>query len=271
MSDDERERPCTAAPVPLSMAAVVEGYEWARDAVGQSGGAVYRLHGKTGTPDLFLKHGDGTVADDVTNEMASLLWLADYVPVPAVAQFIRTPDQAWLLMTAMRGQTAQQVLESDPDARLAIVDILAAFLRRLHAIPVGECPFNSDDAFRLCQARRRVEAGLVETDEFDEERQGWTAEQVWTAMQELLPLAPDPVVTHGDFSLDNLMIDQGEVIGCIDLGRVGIADRYQDLAILWHNLGEFGASLQDRLFQQYGVAGPDQRKLQFHLMLDEMF
>ena len=158
-----------------------------------------------------------------------------------------------------------------PDSRFAVVDPLAAFLRHFHAIPVGECFFNSDHALRLYRARMRIDAGLVEVDEFDEARQGWTAEQVWSAMQELLPLTPDPVITHGDFSLDNLLIHESKVVGCIDTGRVGIADRYQDLAIAWNSLGEFGPSLQTHFFEQYGVADLDRRKLQFHLMLDELF
>lgn len=63
-------------------------------------------------------------------------------------------------------------------------------------------------------------------------------------MQGLLPLASDPVVTHGDYSLDNLLPHEGDVVGCIDAGRVGIADRYQDVAILWNCVGEFGTALQ---------------------------
>ena len=98
-----------------------------------------------------------------------------------------------------------------------------------------------------------------------------TPEQVWEAMQRLLPLTPDSVVTHGDFSLDNLLIKDGEVIGCIDTGRVGIADRYQDLAILLNCLTEFDAALQERFLKQYGIDEPDQDKLQFHLLLDELF
>lgn len=87
----------------------------------------------------------------------------------------------------------------------------------------------------------------------------------------LLPFSPDSVVTHGDFSLDNLIFDEGKLISCIDVGRVGIADRYQDLAILWNCLGEFSPSLQKRLFYKYGIDNPDMNKLQFHLMLDEFF
>ena len=59
--------------------------------------------------------------------------------------------------------------------------------------------------------------------------------------------------------------------GCIDVGRLGAADPYQDLAILWENLGEFGADAQRALWRAYGVAAPDERKLLFHLCLDEFF
>jgi aminoglycoside 3'-phosphotransferase-1 len=266
-----REEACLVVPAPVGISAALMGYEWTRNTVGESGGAVYRLQGKEGVPDLFLKHGKDAVADEISAEMARLRWLTRYVPVPAVVHFACTSGEAWLLMTAVPGKTACQILEAHPELRLAVVDALAMFLRQLHAIPVNECPFNSDHAYRLTCARARIDAGLVEEDDFDEERQGWTSEQVWEAMQGLLPLAPDPVVTHGDFSLDNLLIHGGEVVGCIDAGRVGIADRYQDLAIAWHCLGEFGASLQERFLEQYGIHDPDQDKLQFHLLLDELF
>jgi len=269
--DLDREEACAAIPLPASMSAPLLEYEWARDNVGESGGAVYRLHGKVGTPDLFLKHGLGSVAGDIIDEMVRLRWLARYIPVPVIEGFVATHDEAWLLMTAVPGQTAYQLLESQPDARVEIVDALATFLRRLHAIPTSECPFNSGHAYRLSRARERIDADLVDQDDFDDERKGWTAEQVWEAMQRLLPMPFDLVVTHGDFSLDNILMVDGEVVGCIDAGRVGIADRYQDLSILWNCLGEFDASLQTRLIEQYGVADADERKLQFHLLLDEMF
>jgi hypothetical protein len=68
-------------------------------------------------------------------------------------------------------------------------------------------------ALRLRAARARIDAGLVNEDDFDEERAGWSAAEVWDALQALLPLAPDPVVTHGDYSLDNLFFQDGAVTG----------------------------------------------------------
>ena len=63
----------------------------------------------------------------------------------------------------------------------------------------------------------------------------------------------------------------GRVIGCIDVGRAGIADPFRDLAILWNDLREFGDPIATTLWEAYGIATPDQRRLAFHLGLDELF
>lgn len=271
MLDTDRERACAPAETPASLSALLTGYAWARDTVGESGGAVYRLFGRGDGPDLYLKHGRGAIAGDVTDEMARLLWLAGRAPVPAVVRFVGDPGEAWLLMEALPGRTAYQLLEEAGDDWAPIVDALALHLKQLHAIPVEACPFTSDHRFRLAKARARLEAGRVDADDFDEEREGMTAEAVWDQMTALLPLSADTVVTHGDYSLDNLILRDGVVVGCIDVGRVGLADRYQDLAIAWNGLGEFGRPAQERFLRSYGVEALDEGKLNFHLMLDEFF
>jgi len=253
------------------MATRVTGYRWSRSTVGESGAKVYRLHGMAGAPDLYLKHGAGQAAGDIGAEAARLAWLAGRLPVPAVVDVVHARDEAWLLMTALPGHTAHEILSAHPDLAAGVVDALAAFLRRIHAVPVAACPFDSAFGLRLAGARGRIDAGLVDEDDFDEEREGLTAAQVWDAIQALLPLDADPVVTHGDYSLDNLLICDGQVSGCLDAGRVGKADRYQDLAIAWNGLGEFGAALQQRFLEQYSICEPDHRKLQLHLLLDELF
>lgn len=261
------------AAMPASMVAAIAGYQWTRDSIGESDAAVYRLQGRDGAPDLYLKHGRGVAVADLADEAARLRWLAPCLPVPAVLQFAQAaaPDQAWLLTAALPGKTASEVLEADPALGPAVAGALAAFLRRLHALPVAACPFDAGPAVRLAQARRRIDAGLVDAGDFDAERQGWTAEQVWTALHDGPPVAPDPVVTHGDFSLENILLHEGKVAGCLDVGRAGIADRYQDLAIAWRALGELDPVLQQRFVEQYGLLDIDQGKLRFHLLLDELF
>jgi len=269
--DQSREEACKAVPGPWRDLPELSGYQWSRSTIGESGCTVYRLYGKGLTSDLYIKHGRGPYADDLSAEAERMRWLAGYAAVPAVLHFARTADEAWLLMTALHGKTAYQLLQAYPEQQFAVVDQLARQLRRIHAIPVRDCPYASDHLSRLDSARARIDVGLVDEEDFDEERAGWTAEQVWNALQELLPQQPDLVVAHGDYSLDNIVFCDGEIEGCIDLGRLGVADRYHDLAILWNCLGEFGAPVQERFLQQYGIAEFDHGRLKFYQLLDELF
>jgi aminoglycoside 3'-phosphotransferase-1 len=188
-----------------------------------------------------------------------------------VEQFVRTSGTAYLLSSGVDGVSAYEYLTTHPGSRMKIVGALAQFLRAFHAIPIADCPFHAGHELRLADARRNVETGLVDTSDFDDERSGWTAERVLSEAIALRPAEFDRVVTHGDFSLDNVLVARGRVTGCIDVGRAGVADPYQDLAILWHNLSEFGAKLQAELFRAYGIATPNVDMIRFHLCLDELF
>jgi hypothetical protein len=88
-------------------------------------------------------------------------------------------------------------------------------------------------------------------------------------------LGPEPDYARFDpaarRALGNVLVEDGRVTGCIDVGRLGAADPYQDLTIPWENLGGFGAGAQHTLFEAYGIAAPDERRTEFHLCLDELF
>jgi aminoglycoside 3'-phosphotransferase I len=270
-SNDDYSEAHLIALVPKPISVMSKGYRWTRDAVGQAGAAVWRLHGKENAPDLFLKYGKGSIAGDINNEHARLKWLAGRTPVPTVLEFYQTPGQSWMLTTAVISKSAMQLLEESPASGFAVVNALAAFLKQFHSIPVAECPFDRGYTLRLIQARQRIDADLIDPDDFDDERQGWTAEQVWEAIKQHLPFQSEPTVTHGDFSLDNVFLSDGKVIGCIDVGRAGVADRYQDIAIAWNAVGALGLHLRDQLLRAYGIGQPDNHRLQFHMMLDELF
>ena len=256
--------------IPECMKSTVEQYSQTSVADGASGATVCRLKAR-GKRTLYLKCGAGKVADDITAEMVRLQWLAGRVPIPAIHQFVCIPQQAFLLTTAVPGMSAYDWMRLYPERRPGTVAALGHFLRMFHSLPVTECPFNSTHERRFVDARNNVESGQVDESDFDSDHNGWSAEQVWAQMLGLLPMNFDRVVTHGDFSLGNILIENGAVTGCVDVGRAGVADPYQDLAILSQNLGEFGGDLQMQLFRAYGIAEPDIRKMSFHRCLDEFF
>jgi aminoglycoside phosphotransferase len=81
------------------------------------------------------------------------------------------------------------------------------------------------------------------------------------------------VFTHGDYCLPNIMLKDGAVSGFLDLGRAGIADRYTDLALaarsIRHNMGD--ERLVNLFFHAYGLGEVDWRKVDYYILLDELF
>nr|WP_281375339.1 APH(3') family aminoglycoside O-phosphotransferase [Sphingomonas jinjuensis] len=238
---------------------------------GEAGATVLRLTASDGGV-RYLKHGIGDIAVDVADEAHRLAWLQGRVPCAEPIHFVRAAGEAWLLTGAVAGRTGDDWIEHNPTTLPMVIDALAGFLRQLHALPVDECPFDAGAGVRLAAARRRMTAGAVDLDDFDDDHEGWSAERLWDELMCLRPGSYERVVTHGDFSLGNVLIDDaGRVTGCIDVGRMGVADPYQDIAILWQNLREFGDSHAARFVSAYGIDTLDLQRLDFHRCLDEMF
>lgn len=274
-----REVTIAPLPVPAGLQALLAGCQWLRNQVGEAGADVFRVI-RPGGESLYLKRGREDAAIMVAEEMGRLNWLSQQGTslqrvLPKLVHFEGRPGEAWLLTTAMPGRTAYEWLENAPERAAEVVQAITQQLKALHAMAPQSCPFTAGPDLRIALARQRLEAGFVDADDFDDARAGWTPEDVWQTVQTLRAqpaLGQLQVVTHGDYSLDNLLLDEHcQVTGLIDLGRLGLADPYQDLAILWNCLGEFGANLQQSMWAAYGIQAPDDDRLQFHLCLDEMF
>jgi aminoglycoside 3'-phosphotransferase-1 len=265
----------TPLHVPDALQAFCAGRRWSPITDGESGAHVFVLEAPTG-PARFLKHAsDRPLADALQAERDRLQWLTGRVPVPRLLGFAREGATSYLLTEALPGRSASDALEHAAALGVPAVEALAstlgAWLRTLHELPIDACPFDASVEVRLAEARRRVADGLVDEGDFDEERQGWRAADVVHALEGLLPLPFERVLTHGDFSLDNVFVARGQVSGVLDVGRAGVADPYQDIAICWRDLGAFGTSAQSALLRGYGLHAMDSARCTVHLLLDELF
>ncbi len=253
--------------LPLSIRQRLEGYEAERIDAGQSGASVLRWT-RAGAPTLFLKSADGQGARALDDEVQRLRWLATRAPVPRVHAFVADGEGAFLLLAALPGRDGEQAAHTRPHA---VVTGLAHALRRLHAQPLDGCPFDQGLAAQLVRARERLEAGLVDQNDFDEERRGCAPTGLLAQLHATRP-AETLVLTHGDACLNNTLFDGGQFNGFIDTGRAGAADAYQDLALATRDIaGTLGDAWVRTFLDAYGLAAPDFGKLAYYRLLDEFF
>ncbi len=220
----------------------------------------------------FVKIDHVKSANSLFLEQAVLRHLANVLPVPRVLAFDQVEDHWVLRVSAMPGIDASDVrLHAHPE-RLVVA--LAQALRQIHALPVAaHMGLDRRLVVTVAEAERRLRAGQVDLDDLDDERQGMSADALVALLQASRPAGEDLVPTHGDYCLPNVLFDPQslELTGFVDLGRFGVADRHQDLALavrsLRHNLHQDYADL---FFEAYGVT-PERGKIAFYQLLDEFF
>jgi kanamycin kinase/streptomycin 3"-kinase/aminoglycoside 3'-phosphotransferase-2 len=221
------------------------------------------------------------VRDELADERDRLEWLLSVgLPAAEVLEWTADGHRATLTMRTVPGVPMSDLPES---AVPAAVEALGRFLQRLHAVNRESCPFERWLAVTVPLARVRVDAGLVDEDDVDDDRRSRPAQDLLAELLDLRPRAEelevgDLVVCHGDACLPNFLVDPGscEVTGMIDVHRLGVADRHLDLALATRSISDttlnpaYGPEVVEELFAAYGRNG-DPWRLDFYRLLDEFF
>ena len=164
-----------------------------------------------------------------------------------------------------------------------LVQALATGLKMLWEVDVKECPHLRDLDGMLTEARKRVENHLVDVEDAEPTTFG---EEGFQSPQELLEWLEEnqpsfePVLSHGDFYLPNIFLEHNQIKGYIDLGKTGIGDKWNDIALCYRSLkhnfdGTYGGKVYenfnpDMLFEKLGLE-PNWEKINYYLLLDELF
>lgn len=225
-------------------------------------------------PALFLKMAKGDDLAEIRAEKDRIEWLQNRLTVPVLEAYAESPEGGFLLMSAVLGIDAATVPVRTDEERRRLVHLLATGLRRVHDVPIAGCPFDMTLAVKIEAARLNVLEGSVDESDFEEAHQGKTADSLFQKLLAKRPASEDLVFTHGDYSLPNIIVEGEAVSGFIDLGRAGVADLYQDIALairsIRHNLGD-NREFEEQFYDAYGVRKPDLAKVEFYILLDEFF
>ena len=255
-----------ALRVPSDLRPLIDGCDLEPVTIGASAARVFRL--RQGRENrLFLKC--GPIEIGLKQEADRLRWLSGQVKVPSVIAFVAEGREEFLLTEALPGRDGTRLGPKSPEA---VVLGLAQELRLWHSLPVAGCPFDQGLAGQLRLAKSRVEAGLVDEDDFDEERRDRPAMELWEELDRDRPETEDQAVTHGDPCLPNVIFNGTECAGLIDCGRVGVSDPYHDIALACRSIRRnLGGRWVQPFLDRYGLPEADPGKLAYYRLLDELF
>jgi kanamycin kinase len=210
----------------------------------------------------------GTPEIDLAAEAERLTWACGWAVVPRVVDHGTDADGTWLLTAAVPGLSAVAPRWVADPTRAATA--IGRGLRRLHdALPVDRCPFDWSVDSRLVRADERIRDGEGPADRFPEHRHLDLAEA--RARLARPPPIACLVVCHGDACVPNTLLhDDGTPAAHVDLGSLGLADRWADLAVAaWSTEWNYGPGHAHMVYDGYGIA-PDPERIAYYRLLWDM-
>lgn len=259
--------------LPASIARLTENLPFTTDSTGMSGSEI-RLY-----PDFVLKI---EKSSDQAHGLAEMLrFLEGRLPAPKLLACEEMNGFQYLLMSRIPGKMScsEDLMDRSDD----LLRLIAEGLRMLWQVDITDCPRYLGPEPMLKRARYYIENDLFDASDCDPATFGPEGFESPLALLEWLEthIPPmDPVFSHGDYCMPNLMIRDGKISGFIDLGMSGIADRWVDISLMHRSLtsnfgGAYGGKVYpdfnaDRLFDFLGIE-PDYDKLRYYKLLDELF
>ena len=265
------------ASVPNDADAAVPPPELERLAPGAVATLAYRL--VPGLTTWRLRAPDGSVRfakvdtlgrfPSLRGESERMIWAAAYLPVPKVVALEQQGGTTILLTEGLPGTDG-----TDPAWRGDLPALVAAFGRGLRALhdAVGEewCPFRFEAERALDHVRRRVDADDIDPAGFHEEHRHLAPTAALAELQATAPDDEDLVVCHGDYCPPNVLLRDFVVTGYVDLGELGAADRWWDVAVGgWSTCWNYGEQFEPLFYEGYGIT-PDPARIRFFRLLYDL-
>ena len=136
----------------------------------------------------------------------------------------------WIVQTWVPGTTASQ---QDASTSVDFAHDLARFIEQVRAIDLRGRHFTGsgrggdlhshDEWMEVCFEQSQHLLGVSRL------------RRIWARLRELPRESPD-VMTHGDLTPGNVLVDNGRLAGILDVGGLGPADPALDLVSAWHLL-----------------------------------
>ncbi len=259
--------------LPESIKKLIKNKKFIQDNIGMSQAKILLFD------DMVLKIDKYNNKNQDTVEM--MKWLSDKVLVPKVICCETDGEFQYLLMSRTKGKMACDDYYLEHPSEL--LKILAKGLKMLWEVDITNCPRNRNIEAELLDAKYQIDNNLVDMDNIEPTTFGPNGfDNPRMLLKWLEENKPDyePVLSHGDFCLPNIFIEDGDISGYIDLGNAGVGDKWRDIALCYRSLknnfnGTYGNKVYpdfnpDELFDYLNIK-PNYKKIKYYLLLDELF
>ena len=191
--------------------------------LGRSDTKVFKTKLKSNYQEVILKIQYTENKNNLKEEYERLKWIEGKLNTPKAYYYNEKDNIKYLIMEYKKGS---------PSFKFDDIGYqLGKALKEIHQVNIENCPFNKYSPEQL------LSNFLAKLDsiypEIQDNYKDETKETVIEFMKENIPT--DKVLTHGDYSMPNILINDGE-ISFIDLGELGISTKYLDIYYLMKSL-----------------------------------
>jgi len=216
----------------------------------------------------YYKVGTGIAQIDIEAESDRLRWLEGKLNVPRILSAGRSPEQSWILITAMPGSPARVF----PASKERVIDRVAEGLKQIHALATTCCPFAAALDNELEECLRRIRFHELSNEAFARATGGLTPSLAIEELFRKRPLVKDLAFTHGDYGLSNVLLEGPQTVAFVDWGIAGLSDPHRDLMTISDSIRRhLGQGYEERLYQAYGCIDINDELLRYFTLLDQFF
>lgn len=215
--------------IPSKIKTMIDKKPFTIDDIGMSGNQVLIFD------NMVLKIEDSSTS--MAEQVQMMQWLEGKIPIPHVLAYEVLNGKSFLLMSRIDGKMSCDIYYLEHPH--VLLKALASGLKMLWEVDVRECPRIRNLDAELKEARMRVENDLVDMDNVEPTTFGLGGFKNPKHLLEWLETNQptfEPVLSHGDYCLPNIFLENAQIKGFIDLGNVGVGDKWRDIALCYRSL-----------------------------------
>lgn len=220
-------------------------------------------------------------SEQSVNEVKFMRYLKGKILAPEVVEYETQNGVDYLLMSRLCGEmlTADKFLSN----QTLLFEKVKEVLYTLRRLPSQDCPCDMTLERKLRLAQNNVQSNSVDMNNVNPLLLGKNGrfKSPEKLLQWLVDNKPneDLKITHGDFCLPNI-IACDKATGIIDFPYGGVADSFCDIALVMRSIksnlgGEYGGKVygefNEKLFFDILNISPDYDKINYYVLLDELF